>query len=61
MSDTVRDPELISVPVEGGELAALHWAADAPGAPIAVLVHGITATPVMRRLDAHKQERSCAT
>ncbi len=43
MSDTVRDPELISVPVEGGELAALHWAADAPGAPIAVLVHGITA------------------
>jgi pimeloyl-ACP methyl ester carboxylesterase len=43
VSDTVRDPELISVPVEGGELAALHWAADAPGAPIAVLVHGITA------------------
>ncbi|SHN88160.1 Lysophospholipase, alpha-beta hydrolase superfamily [Geodermatophilus obscurus] len=43
MSDAVRDPELIPVPVEGGELAALHWAADAPGAPIAVLVHGITA------------------
>jgi pimeloyl-ACP methyl ester carboxylesterase len=38
-----RDPELIAVPVEGGELAALHWPADAPGAPIAVLLHGITA------------------
>ncbi|MEX5720801.1 alpha/beta fold hydrolase [Geodermatophilus maliterrae] len=39
----VRDPVQISVPVDGGELSALHWAADAPGAPIAVLVHGITA------------------
>jgi pimeloyl-ACP methyl ester carboxylesterase len=39
----VRDPVQIGVPVEGGELSALHWAADAPGAPIAVLVHGITA------------------
>ena len=39
----VRDPVQIAVPVEGGELSALHWAADAPGAPIAVLVHGITA------------------
>ncbi len=43
MSAPTRDPELISVPVEGGELAALHWRADSPGAPIAVLVHGITA------------------
>ncbi|MGR6966588.1 alpha/beta hydrolase [Geodermatophilus sp. URMC 61] len=43
MSDPARDPELIRVSVEGGELAALHWPADAPGAPIAVLVHGITA------------------
>jgi pimeloyl-ACP methyl ester carboxylesterase len=33
----------VSVPVDGGELAALHWGADAPGSPIAVLVHGITA------------------
>src|SRR3712207_6759933 len=32
-----------SVPVEGGDLAALHWPADAPGAPVAVLLHGITA------------------
>ncbi|SFP94554.1 Alpha/beta hydrolase family protein [Geodermatophilus dictyosporus] len=39
----VRDPVQISVPVDGGELSALHWAADAPGSPIAVLVHGITA------------------
>ncbi|GAB3195335.1 hypothetical protein GCM10027261_15350 [Geodermatophilus arenarius] len=38
-----RDPVRISVPVDGGELSALHWAADAPGSPIAVLVHGITA------------------
>ena len=43
MSDPARDPELISVPVEGGELAALHWPAEAPGAPVAVLLHGITA------------------
>jgi pimeloyl-ACP methyl ester carboxylesterase len=39
----VREPEEIAVPVAGGELAALHWPADAPGAPLAVLVHGITA------------------
>ncbi len=39
----VREPVQISVPVDGGELSALHWAADAPGSPIAVLVHGITA------------------
>lgn len=38
----VRSPEEITVPVEGGELAALYWAADAPGAPLVVLVHGIT-------------------
>lgn len=39
----MTEPVQISVPVDGGELAALHWAADAPGSPIAVLVHGITA------------------
>ena len=39
----LRDPVQISVPVDGGDLSALHWAADAPGSPIAVLVHGITA------------------
>ncbi|SDC24177.1 Alpha/beta hydrolase family protein [Geodermatophilus telluris] len=39
----LREPRQIAVPVDGGELSALHWAADAPGSPIAVLVHGITA------------------
>jgi pimeloyl-ACP methyl ester carboxylesterase len=42
MSDDVRAPEEIRVPVHGGELAALYWAADAPAAPLVVLVHGIT-------------------
>jgi pimeloyl-ACP methyl ester carboxylesterase len=40
--DSIRTPEEIRVPVEGGDLAALYWAADAPGAPLVVLVHGIT-------------------
>lgn len=39
----LRDPVQISVPVDGGDLSALYWAADTPGSPIAVLVHGITA------------------
>ncbi|MGK5112327.1 alpha/beta fold hydrolase [Geodermatophilus sp. CPCC 205506] len=43
MSDPVVDPVQITVPVDGGELAALRWPPAAPGAPIAVLVHGITA------------------
>ena len=38
-----RDPEQLAVPVRGGDLSVLHWPADAPGAPLAVLVHGITA------------------
>jgi pimeloyl-ACP methyl ester carboxylesterase len=38
-----RAPEQLTVPVAGGELSALHWSADSPGAPLAVLVHGITA------------------
>ncbi|WP_369140109.1 alpha/beta fold hydrolase [Modestobacter versicolor] len=41
MTET-RTPEEISIPVAGGELAALYWAADAPAAPLVVLVHGIT-------------------
>jgi pimeloyl-ACP methyl ester carboxylesterase len=41
-TDDVRTPEEISIPVEGGDLAALYWSADAPGAPLVVLVHGIT-------------------
>ncbi|MGY1630736.1 alpha/beta fold hydrolase [Geodermatophilus sp. SYSU D01186] len=43
MTPAPRAPQEISVPVDGGELAVLRWPADAPGAPIAVLVHGITA------------------
>ena len=39
----MTEPVQVSVPVDGGELAALHWGADAPGSPIAVLLHGITA------------------
>ncbi|MBS2962672.1 alpha/beta hydrolase [Actinocrinis puniceicyclus] len=35
--------EEIRVPVRGGELAVLRWPAADPGAPTAVLVHGITA------------------
>ncbi|SDY68430.1 Lysophospholipase, alpha-beta hydrolase superfamily [Modestobacter sp. DSM 44400] len=41
--DDTRSPEEITVPVAGGDLAALYWAADAPGAPLVVLLHGITA------------------
>ncbi len=39
----MTEPLQISVPVDGGDLSALYWSADAPGSPIAVLVHGITA------------------
>jgi pimeloyl-ACP methyl ester carboxylesterase len=38
----LRDPEQLSVPVRGGDLAVLHWAADSADAPVVVLVHGIT-------------------
>jgi pimeloyl-ACP methyl ester carboxylesterase len=37
-----RVPEQIAVPVRGGDLAVLRWPADVPGAPVVVLVHGIT-------------------
>jgi pimeloyl-ACP methyl ester carboxylesterase len=40
--DEIRAPEEITVPVEGGDLAALYWSADAPAAPLVVLLHGIT-------------------
>jgi pimeloyl-ACP methyl ester carboxylesterase len=32
----------LAVPVRGGDLAVLHYPATAPGAPVVVLVHGIT-------------------
>jgi pimeloyl-ACP methyl ester carboxylesterase len=41
-TDDVRAPEQIRIPVEGGDLAALYWAADAPAAPLVVLLHGLT-------------------
>jgi pimeloyl-ACP methyl ester carboxylesterase len=41
-NDDVRVPEQIRVPVRGGDLAALYWAADAPAAPLVVLLHGLT-------------------
>jgi pimeloyl-ACP methyl ester carboxylesterase len=41
-SEQMVVPEEIHVPVEGGDLAALYWAADSPGAPLVVLLHGIT-------------------
>ncbi|GAB3356121.1 alpha/beta fold hydrolase [Modestobacter lapidis] len=41
--DDSRTPEQIRVPVTGGELAALYWGADAPAAPLVVLLHGLTA------------------
>jgi pimeloyl-ACP methyl ester carboxylesterase len=37
-----REPEQIAVPVHGGDLAVLRWPAEAAGAPVVVLVHGIT-------------------
>jgi pimeloyl-ACP methyl ester carboxylesterase len=36
-----RVPQPLPVPVPGGDLAALYWPADAPGAPIAVLLHDL--------------------
>lgn len=39
----MTDPQFRTVPVDGGELAVLHWPAATPGAPVVVAVHGITA------------------
>ncbi|MGW4380259.1 alpha/beta fold hydrolase [Kitasatospora sp. NPDC004531] len=36
-------PQHLTVPVDGGDLAVLHWPAAHPDAPVAVAVHGITA------------------
>lgn len=35
-------PEEIAIRMQGGELAVLRWPAANPGAPLAVLLHGIT-------------------
>ncbi|MCV2490033.1 alpha/beta hydrolase [Geodermatophilus sp. YIM 151500] len=37
-----RDPELLRLPVRGGDLAVLHWPAARDGAPVVLLLHGIT-------------------
>ena len=42
MADFRRFEE-IQISVPGGELAALRWLAEEPGAPVAVAAHGITA------------------
>ncbi|MFJ8442968.1 alpha/beta hydrolase [Kitasatospora griseola] len=36
-------PQHLTVPVDGGDLAVLHWPAAEPDAPVVVAVHGITA------------------
>jgi pimeloyl-ACP methyl ester carboxylesterase len=38
---TTREPEQISVPVDGGALAVLRWPADRPDAPLVVLLHDL--------------------
>jgi pimeloyl-ACP methyl ester carboxylesterase len=43
----VREAEQLTVPVRGGDLTVLRWAADAPGAPVVVLVHGITSNALV--------------
>jgi pimeloyl-ACP methyl ester carboxylesterase len=41
-----REPEQVAVPVRGGELSVLRWRAAA-GAPVAVLLHGITSNALV--------------
>lgn len=36
-----REPQQISVPVDGGELAVLRWAAGSAGGPLVVLLHDV--------------------
>lgn len=49
----MRDPEQRAVPVVGGDLSVLHWAARAPGAPVVVLLHGITSNAMVWARVAH--------
>jgi pimeloyl-ACP methyl ester carboxylesterase len=42
-----RDPEQLAVPVAGGDLSVLHWPADAEGAPVVVLLHGLTSNAMV--------------
>lgn len=43
MTEAGPEPEQLGVPVHGGDLAVLRWGADDDGAPLIVLVHGVTA------------------
>ncbi|WP_241002761.1 alpha/beta hydrolase [Streptomyces sp. CB01881] len=43
MSQSLPQPEQLTIPVPGGDLAVLRWPATVPGAPTVVAVHGITA------------------
>ena len=51
---SLRDPEQLAVPVAGGELSVLHWAADSPQAPVVVLLHGITSNAMVWARVAHE-------
>lgn len=46
-------PEELRVPVPGGELAVLRWPAAAPGAPVVLALHGITANGLSWARVAH--------
>jgi pimeloyl-ACP methyl ester carboxylesterase len=50
----LRDPELLAVPVAGGELSVLHWTADSADAPVVVLLHGITSNGMVWARVAHE-------
>ncbi|MFD0330348.1 alpha/beta fold hydrolase [Streptacidiphilus monticola] len=52
---TAETPEELRIPVAGGQLTVLRWAASDPGAPVVLALHGITANalawlPVARAL-----------
>ncbi|MFD9125144.1 alpha/beta fold hydrolase [Kitasatospora sp. NPDC059571] len=52
-SDTGTAYETLRVPVAGGELTALRWPAEHPGAPTVVALHGITANALSWARVAH--------
>ncbi|SOB83990.1 alpha/beta hydrolase [Streptomyces sp. 1331.2] len=54
MSQSPLNPEELTVPVPGGDLAVLRWPAEEPGAPTVVAVHGITANSLAWYEVAHR-------
>jgi pimeloyl-ACP methyl ester carboxylesterase len=40
-------PQLLAVPVAGGDLSLLRWPAQRAGAPVVVLIHGITSNAMV--------------